>query len=157
MSKLQVISKKDGFRRAGFTFREQEPTIIDIETLPKDTRDATVQAIKEEPMLVVIELADDGTEIQISKDDGKILLKTQKELDKALAVTSQQVTMIETLTAQLKNAQSEVSHLNDRIKAADDAAAGLNAQIDNLTAQLTAANDELAALKADAGAASKKK
>lgn len=157
MSKLQVISKKDGFRRAGFTFREQEPTIIDIETLPKDTRDATVQAIKEEPMLVVIELADDGTETQISKDDGKILLKTQKELDKATALVKEQETKIDDLTSQLNATKSEVSSLSDRIKAADDAAAGLNAQIDNLTAQLTAANDELAALKADAGAASKKK
>ena len=157
MSKLQVISKKDGFRRAGFTFREQEPTIIDIETLPEDTRDATVKAIKEEPMLVVIELADDGTETQISKDDGKILLKTQKELDKATTLVNDQLTRIRDLQSQLEASLSEVTSLSDRIKAADDVAAGLNAQIDNLTAQLTAANDELATLKADAGSTSKKK
>lgn len=157
MSKLKVISKKDGFRRAGFTFREQEPTIIDIATLPKDTRDDIVEAIKAEPMLVVVELADDGTETQVSEDDAKLLLKTQKALDKAESLVKEQQTKIDALTSQLSTSQSELSGLYERIKAADDAAAGLNAQIDNLTSQLTAANDELAALKADPSVNTKKK
>lgn len=138
MSKLKVISKKNGFRRAGFTFSDQEPTIIDVSLLPKDSRTEIVEAIKAEPMLIVVELAEDGTETQISKDDDKALLKLQKQLEAA---------------------NEEIKSLQATISAQQDANAKQSADIDNLEAQLTAANDELAALKsgAESTSASKKK
>lgn len=108
MSKLKVMTKKDGFRRAGFTFREQEPTIIDIETLPKDTRDDIVKALKDEPMLIVVEMSEDGT---VPASMSTELSDKQAELDKALSVIKAQESKIDDLTSALTSARKELEVL----------------------------------------------
>lgn len=103
MSKLKVMTKKDGFRRAGFTFREQEPTIIDIDTLPEQLRESTVQALKNEPMLIVVEISD-GDSVSEAKSDDMALVNKQAELDKALVLIEEQKSQIHALTTDLAEA-----------------------------------------------------
>jgi hypothetical protein len=54
--KLQIHSKKDGFRRAGLTFSQSEPTVIDTEALGLNK--AQIESLKAEPNLVVVEVQD---------------------------------------------------------------------------------------------------
>ncbi len=49
--KLQIISKRDGFRRAGHAF-SSTPTLLD----PADLKKEQIEALKAEPMLVVVEV-----------------------------------------------------------------------------------------------------
>lgn len=58
---LQVIAKRDGFRRAGFSFSETA-TIID----PSKLEEGQIEALKKEKMLVVTEV-----DAPSSKEDAK--------------------------------------------------------------------------------------
>lgn len=51
---LLIHAKKDGFRRAGMTFRENEPTLVDTKEVGLSA--SQIQALKDEPNLVVLEV-----------------------------------------------------------------------------------------------------
>lgn len=132
-TKLKIHSKKDGFRRAGFTFRENEPTTIVIADLPKDSRDEIVKTLKEEPMLVVVEVGDDDVE---AKSNASAAKDDQKELEKAAAKIADQKTAIDALKSTVAAQQDENS--------------ALSKLVGELKEQLAAATSELDALKANA-------
>lgn len=53
MSTLHVQSKQPSFRRAGFQFTDKEAVVLNTADLSKEQ----IQALKEEPALVVVETA----------------------------------------------------------------------------------------------------
>lgn len=81
---LKVLSKKDGFRRAGFVFREKDETLIDTETLPKENRDDIIKALMEEPMLVVYEAGKEPKKTDDFEKENKALKKEIEVLSKKI-------------------------------------------------------------------------
>lgn len=79
---LKVFAKKDGFRRAGFVFREKDETLIDTDKLPEDTREATIKALMEEPMLVVYEAGKEPKKATDFEKENKALKKEIEALSK---------------------------------------------------------------------------
>ena len=73
MPKLYILAKRDGFRRAGIAFSDKQPTEIDTSTLKPEQ----IEAIKNDPNLVVAEAAPAGTSSD-SGEKAKLEAATQK-------------------------------------------------------------------------------
>jgi len=68
-SQLKIISKAEGFRRAGFSFGKV-PVILNVETLTSEQ----INALKAEPYLVISEIMDENKQldtVQPAKIKGK--------------------------------------------------------------------------------------
>lgn len=81
--KLKILSKTEGFRRAGYSFSSSQATLIPV----KDLDQAKLDALKSDPGLVVVEVADDHDESSAKGKPDKALqaaLKSVEELTKAL-------------------------------------------------------------------------
>tara|TARA_B100000686_G_C16791994_1_gene979372 strand:+ start:3176 stop:3550 length:375 start_codon:yes stop_codon:yes gene_type:complete len=62
--KLKIVSKQDGFRRAGFAFGSEE-TILD----PADLSKTQIKQLKTETMLVVTEIEDSGKSAKATQNE----------------------------------------------------------------------------------------
>ena len=129
--KLQVVAKKDGFRRAGFVFGS-EATILKTDDLTEEQ----ITALKEEPNLVVVEFSGD-------KPD------TKKAADEVEARANAAEAKIEKITSDLNEAHS-------RVKAAESEKAEADKKLLSVEAKLVTVEKALAEAEKQLKAAAKK-
>ena len=109
MSKITVYSKnKNGFRRAGYAFSSEKPTIIDVNDLSQEQ----LKALKAEPNLVVTE----GASAKVSEsaqNELKALKADNENLAAAQKQTAEDKAKIE---AELKDALAKIKDLEKQLK-----------------------------------------
>lgn len=102
MSKLSIVSKRDGFRRCGYEFNSK-PTSIEISKLTEEQ----IKTLKSDPMLIVVE----GNQIVSSADSG-----TSPELLAALTQAQQDLAKANDLLTTEKELTSKLSKGNEELK-----------------------------------------
>jgi len=117
-NRLSIVARPaGGFRRAGFNFSAHQPTVIDIDKLD----DQQITLLKNEPNLVVVELAEGQDAPAPATDDAA--LKAAQDENAALKVyLDKQIKYAAGLEDRLSKAEADLKDAEKDLKAAQKAA-----------------------------------